>query len=226
MSLDVYVMPLWQFKSGHAQTALQRVLAGSSFIVTALGMFSPTYFKAKRHGQETVNKLVTEAEDALEVNLIWKDRGSVVFSEQASWGFQALQAYARWLDLKDVFPTFSDPPDNNYYQHPAMLWKEGTRTFRFSHIIDHSLFTGYFFPCRFDRVVQIEPYESWGGRMFHHSLGSSYTLSDQLELIGPSLPSKSDVSETAHDLIHAGFDLLKTVAAKSIKHQLPIIFWG
>lgn len=226
MSLDVYVMPLWRFKSGHAQTAVGRVFPGMSAIIDAFGIFSPTRRRARRHSRDLVNKLVTEAEGVLNTKLIWQDRGSVVFAEQASWGFQALQAYAKWLDLTDVFPTFSDPPENNFYKHPTMLWSEGTHPLRFSHITYHCLFAGYFFPCRFDRVVQIEPYDSWGGHAFHQSLGSSYTLADHLELLDASLPSKSDVSETTHDLIHAGFDFLKVASAKSIEHQLPIIFWG
>lgn len=126
MSLDVYVMPLWRFKSGHAQTAVGRVFPGMSAIIDAFGIFSPTRRRARRHSRDLVNKLVTEAEGVLNTKLIWQDRGSVVFAEQASWGFQALQAYAKWLDLTDVFPTFSDPPENNFYKHPTMLWSEGT----------------------------------------------------------------------------------------------------
>lgn len=226
MSLDVYVMPLWQFKSGSVQTAVERVFSGRSVIMMALGILSPKRFRARKRGRELTGKLVAEAEGVLQSNLIWPDRGAVVFAEQASWGFQALQAYAKWLDLTDLFPAFSDPPENNFYKHPAMLWNEGAREFRFSHVIDHNLNTGYYLPCRFDRVIEVEPFESWGGRVFLHSLGSTYTLADQLELMGALLPSKTDVSEKSHELIHAGFDLLKTASAKSIEHRLPIIFWG
>lgn len=226
MSLDVYVLPLWQFKSGSVQTAAQRVLSPRSVLTAALGFLSPSRIQARKRGRELADKLVAEAEAILETKLAWRDQGAVVFAEQASWGFQALQAYAKWLDLTDVFPSFSEPPENNFYKHPAILWNDGQRDFRFSHIIDHSLHNGYYLPCRFEKVVQIEPFESWGGRVFYHCLGSTYLLAQQLELISALLPSKSDVSEPAHDLIHSGFHLLKRASAKSIEHQLPIIFWG
>lgn len=229
MSLDVYVMPLCRFKAGDVRTASQRALGRLAHIVNPFGLISPKRIKrleAMKQGRAATAKLLAEAESMLGVPLQWADKGDVVFAEQASWGFQALQAYAKWLDLQDVFPTFGDPPDNNFYKHPAMLWSEHPRAFRFSHLIDHCCHTGYFVPCRFDRVIMVEPFEGWGGRVFHHSVGSSFTLADQLEAMRAYLPAEKDVSETAHQLIHAGFNLLKTTASKSIEHQLPIIFWG
>jgi hypothetical protein len=226
MSLDVYVLPLWQFKSGSVQTAAQRVFSPRSVFNAVLGSLSPSRTQARKRGRELASKLVAEAEGILKIKLAWQDQGRVVLAEQASWGFQALRAYAKWLDLTDLFPTFPQPPENNFYKHPAMLWNDGQREFRFSHIIEHSLYNGYYLPCRFERIIQIQPFETLGGRVFYHSLGSTYLLAHQLELMRPLLPSKLDVSETAHDLIHSGFDLLKRASEKSIEHKLPIIFWG
>jgi len=74
----------------------------------------------------------------------WNDEGDVVHSQQASWGFESLRTFAKWLDLQDYFPTFDDPPEDNFYNHPAITWNEEPRSFRFSHIIDHSCYSGYY----------------------------------------------------------------------------------
>lgn len=185
---------MWRFKAGNVETAAHRVMRSKAHIFTPMGLLSPFRFKgffARRKAQKAVREIVTEAESKLKKPLHWEDHGDVVFSEQASWGFQALQAYAKWLDLQDLIPSFQDPPDGNFYKHAAITMDKGSREFRFSHITEHCLYSGYFVPCRFDHVVHVEPFESWGGRVFHHSFGSAFTLAAQLALLEPQLPTRS-----------------------------------
>ncbi|MBI5723057.1 MAG: hypothetical protein HZA50_03785 [Planctomycetes bacterium] len=231
MSLDVYVMPMWRFKAGDAETAVQQLGGDKALMITPGGILSWKRFKAslsRFQAKRQVRRIVAEAEKELNIRIEWNDEGNVVHSQQASWGFEALRAYAKWLDLQDCFPTFDDPPENNFYKHPALIWKEDRRTFRFSHIIDHDCYSGYYVPCRFDRVVYVEPFQSFGRFTFHHSFGSSYTLAAQLDTLEKYLPSNVDskVSADSCNPILAGFNTLKELASKSIEHQLPIIFWG
>jgi hypothetical protein len=231
MSLDAFVMPMWRFKAGDLETAVERLTGGQSKIVTPGGIFSPQRIKGyftRRMAIRKVRQIVAEAEKELKTTIDWKDDGDVVHSQQASWGFEALRAFAKWLDLKDHLPMFGDPPDRNYYKHPAMQWDAEPRQFRFSHIIDHSCHSGYYVPSRFDRVVFVEPFQAFGNITFYHSFGSSFTLADQLRTLEPHIPSENDssVSESARNLITAGFETLSELATKSLEHKLPIVFWG
>ncbi|WP_252852526.1 hypothetical protein [Aeoliella straminimaris] len=231
MSLDVYVMPMWQFKAGDVESAVQQLLGGQSKVITPQGIFSPQRIKslfARRKAKQQVRQIVAEAEKELKTTIEWQDEGDVVHSQQASWGFEALRAYAKWLDLQDHLPTFDDPPEDNFYKHPATVWDGEPRNFRFSHIIDHSCHSGYYVPCRFDRVVFVEPFQSFGKFTFYHSFGSSYALADQLRTIEPHIPSDKDssISESTRELITAGFETLREFSAKSLEHKLPIVFWG
>jgi hypothetical protein len=231
MSLDVYVMPMWRFKAGDVETATQRLFGSRSNVLTPQGIISLKRIKGfltRRKAKREVRRILAEAERTLNVHLEWHDEGDVVLAQQASWGFEALRAYAKWLDLRDHLPTFDDPPGNDFYKHPAKMWDVEPRTFRFSHIIDHSCHSGYYVPCRFDRVVFVEPFKSFGDFTFYHSFGSSFTLADQICKLEQYIPSEDgcDVSNSAGWLIRAGFDTLKEFSAKSIEHGLPIVFWG
>ena len=233
MSLDVYVTPMWRFKAGDVETAVQRLFGDQSHVITPRGILRPERIKgffAKRRAKRQVRAIVAEAEKELNVSIHWNDDGETVHAEQASWGFEAFRAYAKWLDLREFFPTFDEPPNGNFYEHPAMKCKgEPSRQFRFSHIIDHSCHSGYFVPCQFDRVVYVEPFQAFGGRFtFRHSFGSSFTLGKQLNAIAELMPTAnaSDLPESTRELVVAGFDTLNRLASNSIKHQLPIIFWG
>jgi len=137
MSLDVYVMPMWRFKAGDVETATERLLGRPTKRLTPEGIFTRKrvqgYF-ARRRAKREVRRVVAEAEEKLHLRIQWHDEGEVVHAEQASWGFEALRAYAKWLYLKDIFPAFDEPPEANFYKHPVMAFKDESRDFRFSHI--------------------------------------------------------------------------------------------
>jgi hypothetical protein len=183
-------------------------------------------YLARRRARRQVRQVIAEAEEKLNARLNWNDDGPTVCAQQAWWGFEALRASAKWLDLRDHLPSFDDPPEGNFYKHPA--WKDDSRRYRFSHIIDHSCHSGYFVPCRFDPVVLVEPYQVFGRFTFYHSFGSSHTLADQLDALEEHIPAEnaSDIAATARDLIRHGFATLKQFSQASITHALPIVFWG
>ena len=231
MALDVYVMPLWRFKAGDLTTGVQRLFPenpGGSTAFRILRLPNIKAFIARRKAARRVRGVIKEAEKALGCRIQWRDEGDVVHSEQAWWGFEALRAYAKWLDLKDQIPAFEDPPDNNFYKHPALKWEGASRQFRYSHIIDHSCYSGYYVPCHFDRVVYVDAYQAYGRFTFQRSFGSSYTLSDQLCSLEREIPQENDpgMSESSQRAIAAGFKTLKELCGHSLSHKLPIVFWG
>ncbi len=123
MAPDVYMMPLWRFKAGDLTTGVQRLFPENPAGSTAFRILQLPNIKAfiaRRKAARQVRGVIKEAEKALGCRIQWRDEGDVVHSEQAWWGFEALRAYAKWLDLKDQIPAFEDPPDNNFYKHPAL----------------------------------------------------------------------------------------------------------
>jgi hypothetical protein len=231
VALDVYVMPMWRFKAGDLTTGVQRQFADRATIVSPLGFLRLQNIKAtlaRRSAVRQVRAVVKEAEQSLGARLQWRDEGEVVFSQQAWWGFEALRAYAKWLDLKDQFSVFEDPPESNFYKHPALKFEAPARQFRYSHIIDHSCYAGYYVPCHFDRVVYVDSYQAYGRFTFQRSFGSSYTLNDQLCSLEREMPQDDDpvVSESSRSAITAGFETLKDLCGHSLLHKLPIVFWG
>ncbi len=189
MGLDIYVMPIWKFKAGDFASPLE-VLGIAPIIVGSGGMSQPepnaqpsffTRWKAKR----TTRHLRREIEAEIGHAVRWNDEGDVAYTRQAH-GFQSLRAFAKWLDYRDLFPTFDPLPENNYYNHPVMTDKL-TRPLTYPQIVDHSCHSGYYIPAEIERVVFVEPFTSWGNFVFRHSVGSSHRLLAELERLAQVL---------------------------------------
>jgi hypothetical protein len=226
MSLDIYVMPLWQFKAGRAKTGAQRVMEGNA-LWTPWKFFFPCQRNHVRLAKQEVDSLIAGLKRMSPTALSWHDEGKVVFSTQYSRGFAALQAYARWVDLKDVLPEFDPPPEGGFYRHPALLWQEEAREFRFPHLLSHNLVSGYLLPCAFDEVFQVEPHEGWGHHVLTRSLGSSVALAKELEALQHQLPLPGMVlHDESLNQVREAHGLLKQTLDLSIRHGLPVIFWG
>ena len=232
MSLDVYVMPLWRFKAGHLSTGTSRILGERSAISALSRIFrwGDSKIGATESGAKAeVRALCAQINKDTGTQPEWPDEGSTLFAEQASYGFEALRAFAKWLDLRDTYPIFEDPPDGNFYMHPVFQHHADPANLRFGHLVEHCCYNGYFLPCAMDRVYQVEPYEAWG-RSFTRSVGSSLKLADQLsrlgqELVMPYSPLQT-VSAHSSAMVRAGFDTLYQVAALSVQHRLPVILWS
>jgi len=65
---------------------------------------------------------------------------------------------------------------------------------------------------------------------FRRSVGSSFTLAQQLSELEPHVCSQNAplaaASDSASAFVRAGFDMLSNLAKLSVQHGLPIIFWG
>ncbi len=150
----------------------------------------------------------------------------MIYAEQSG-GMESLRAYARWLDHRDHLPEFERPPEENYYKHPAM-GLECERFLSCPQLVGHDCFSGYFLPCEFERLAQVEPYLIFGHWPASRSAGSSLRLRRELAFVADHLFPESDNAPEDDPLVkvRAAFLQFKEAAELSCQHGLPIIFWG
>lgn len=191
MALDVYVIPIWRFKAGDFRSPLNDI-GLSPLIVGPDGVQRPedtcgpgfvSGWKARRATRQLRREIETEIGHAVR----WNEEGEVAYAEQGH-GFQALRAFAKWLDYRDLFPTFELPPDGNYYDHPVMS-DELARPLMYPQVVEHCCHSGYYVPAELERVVYVEPFQSWGGLTFKRSVGSSPRLLTELQQLVERLDS-------------------------------------
>jgi hypothetical protein len=231
MGLDVYVMPIWKFKAGDFASPLE-ALGIAPVIVGPDGMsrrepdVRPNFFirwKAKRATRRLRREIEAEVGHAVR----WNDDGEVAYSRQAH-GFESLRAYAKWLDYRDLFPTFDPPPENDFYKHPVMSDKLA-RPPTCPQVVNHSCHSGYFIPAEVERVVHVEPFTSWGNFVSKHPVGSSHRLLAELERLAQALGTDEHYQWVEGDplaQVKAPFAQLFEVAKVSRQKDLPIVFYG
>jgi hypothetical protein len=225
-------MPVWKFKAGDFSSRIDefaqslgmraKTIRSDGTIATSS---RPGFWRCRQAKRET-RRLRSAVTAELGHHIDWNDDGPVVHSEQGHF-LEAVRAYAKWLDFRDVFPTFDTPPKDNYYEHPAMTVQE-VRPLTYPQLVGHCCYSGYFLPTEFDRVVQVEPYTIANHWTFHHSVGSAPRLLAELTHLRELL-SVDEEWPKADDPLHrvkgALIQLLKA-AQLSRDHNLPIIFCG
>lgn len=229
MGLDIYVMPLWRFKAGDFRSPIEAATGIRPKIVTADGIEERPAsvglldrWRAKRQ-VVAVRKAVEAVNKA---RFRWEDEGGVVYSEQSG-GMEALRAYARWLDCLDRMPEFDPPHEGDYYKHPAL----GLEVERQScpHLVGHDCYNGYYLPCDFERLAEVEPYMIFGCWPASRSVGSSVRLLKELDFVQRHLRVPEGYDYPQDDplvAVKAAYLQLREVAELSCRHALPIIFWG
>jgi hypothetical protein len=231
MGLDVYVMPIWKFKAGDFASPLEAlgivpIIHGPDGMTQRDPDARPSFFtrwKARR----ATRRLRSEIEAEIGHAVHWNDEGDVAYTRQAR-GFESLRAFAKWLDYRDLFPTFDAPPEDNYYEHPVMSDKL-TRPLTYPQVVDHSCHSGYYVPAEVERVVYVEPFTSWGGFVFTHSVGSSHRLLGELERLAQVLGTDEHYQWSEGDpvaQVKMAFAQLYEVAKISRQKNLPIVFYG
>lgn len=78
-----------------------------------------------------------------------------------------------------------------------------------------------------ERVVYVEPFRSWGGFVFKHSVGSSHLLLAELEKLGQVLRVDEHGQWSPDDplaQVKSAFAQLYDVAKISRQANLPIVF--
>jgi hypothetical protein len=245
MSLDVFVMPLWRFKAGYFESPLETKLGLKPRIASLAGIYSLPYhwhwlrsYSARREVRSI--KTAVAAQTGAPVD--WKDDGPVLYSERPG-GFEDLRAYAKWLDYRDRIPEFTAPEDRDFYKHEVWGLKD-VANLSCPHLVKHDCYSGYFLPCDFRQIAEVEPYEAFG-QSFKRPVGSSFQLRQELDLISKHLQlnvrewyddksahegfveinGRSHIADP-HYYVKWGFAVLQEASKLSCEHGLPIIFWG
>lgn len=231
MGLDVLVMPIWKFKAGDLSLPVQK-LETDVFVIGLDGTLQkidnrPPGVVRRWKARLSVKKLRREIERELGHAVEWNDAGDVVYREQAPCGFEGLRAYAKWLDHRDLLPTFGPPPQDNYYKHPAMLAKEG-RPLTYPQLVNHSCHSGYLLPIELERVVYVEPHKihAW---TFKHSVGSSPRLHEELRRLSGVLGIEGGYVWQNDDplaAIKTACTQLYEITRISCEKNLPVVFYG
>jgi hypothetical protein len=95
--------------------------------------------------------------------------------------------------------------------------------------VEHDCYNGYYLPCEFERVTQVEPYLIFGEWPASKSVGSTPRLLRELDLVQAQLQVPDGYDYPADDPlveVKAAYLQLREVAQLSCQHGLPIIFWG
>jgi hypothetical protein len=229
MGLDVYVMPLWRFKVGDFESAIETAIDIRPKIVTGGGIEerrTRVSWFGRWRARRQVAAICKAVESANSAGVSWSDEGRVVYAEQSR-GFEPLRAYAKWLDCRERFPEFGAPPDGDYYKHPVMVADAERLSCR--RLVDHDCYCGYYLPCEFERMTQVEPYLIFGRWPASRTVGSSLRLLRELEFVQSSLQVAAEYAYPSDDplvAVKTAYLQLREVAELSCRHLLPIIFWG
>ncbi len=222
-------MPLWRFKVGDFRSPIESAIGLRPKIVCAddveehpnrVGWFGRR--KAKRE-VEAIRKAVEAANG---VPIRWNDDGGVEYSGQAN-SFEPLRVYSKWLDCRKQVPEFIPPPNGDYAKHPVMSIE--VERPRCPHLVRHDCYNGYFLPCEFEQLAEVEPYLIFGQWPATRTVGSSSRLLRELDLIQIELKVPDDYEFSKDDPlvpVKWAYQQLKEVAELSCRHGLPIIFWG
>lgn len=229
MALDIYVMPLWRFKAGDFRSPMEFATGLRPKIVTADGIEERPVsigWLTQWRARWQVSKIRRAVERVNRTQIRWTDEGGVVYSQQSQ-GMEALRAYAKWLDCTDHMPEFGPPPERNYYKHPVMAVEVDQLSC--PQLVKHNCYSGYFLPCDFKQLAQVEPYKILDRWPATRSVGSSVRLLQELDFVQDRLqvPESYDFSQDDPLWpVKVAYLQLREVAELSCHHGLPIIFWG
>ncbi|MEI6234666.1 MAG: hypothetical protein WCT04_16545 [Planctomycetota bacterium] len=234
MGLDVYVMPLWKFKIGDYVSPMRRHFGNRVKTIgyTSTGEVQITGTQSPKTGlidqwkaKWAVRSIRKEVEFANDLTINWNDNGDCVYAEQFH-GSRELKLFARWLNCRDQLPEFSPPENGNYDNHPAANLKP-SKPYLCPQLIKHDCWAGYLLPNEFEAVTQVEPYMMAGKFLTTRSVGSSVRVWKELAIIQEHFQVPDDYAG-GHplNLIFNAHQQMKTVTELSIRHQLPVIFFG
>jgi hypothetical protein len=87
-------------------------------------------------------------------------------------------------------PQFVIPEDGDYYKHPVL--ECGIERPTCPHLIEHDCYSGYFLPCDFELMAEVEPYQLYDNWSFSKPVGSSFRLIRELKFVQSELKVPDD----------------------------------
>jgi len=224
MATDVYVMPMWMFRSGDVESSLSAFArkSGISFkVVRPAPMPSPAKMLRKFFARRYVQEVQRRLSKAIGKPAQWNDEGKVHYNHQ--FHGHGLWDYAFWFDYRDELPEF-------------VKWNADTRAIfsvpkaqkTFPMVLNTHFYAGYIVPVDFPEVVRLK--ESVRGESYERRVSSAPALLREIERINAFLqvPEDWDHKTFPPNLFPAMFGLyeLREILRLSVQHQLPVMFDG
>lgn len=185
-------MPLWRFKVGDYRSPIEAAIGIRPKIVSGGVETRPAAagwverWRARR--EVAALRKTVEMENGVRVR--WKDEGDVVFAQQGC-GLLSLQVFAMWLHCRDRFPAFEPPASGDYAKHPVV--KADLGRLSCTHLVRHDLMSGYYLPCEFEKISQVEPYIIFGRWLATRPVGSSPRLLRELDFVQKRVASAGEL---------------------------------
>jgi hypothetical protein len=231
MSTDVFVMPLWRYKVGDFETALERSgLAPEVHYISSEGPISRVPLRSRFdrwRAKRVVKRLAREVSRANGHPVSWRDEGDLVHVQQLH-TVHPLKAYLWWLDRRDLMPTFSLPPDGGPAARP--FWETAPdRPASYPHLSTNGFYNDYFLPAEFEKVVSVEPHKVFGTWDADRRVSSSPRALREVETVNQSLQVPDPYEWSEDDplaSVKSNFDEVRRILQISVRHGLPVIFWS
>lgn len=229
MAIDVYVMPMWRFRSGDFESSLAIFARkqGISFSVIRSGLsVSPRRLLRRFFAQRYVRKLQTTLSKSIGKSVSWEDEGETLYNHQFH-SFYQLLAYTKWLDLKDEIPEFELSERGSADAHPTWKFNRPHWTYPLINALD--CYSGIIVPSDFPNPVHI-PEKLWDGTIGTRKIFSSHALLCEINVLNLHLnvPEGWDHKNSPKHLFWPMSCLyqLRDILRLSIEHQLPVMFDG
>lgn len=255
MALDVFVMPLWQFKSGLSTSPIETALGIRPMtisladeiptarprppwylrVLARVGIItfiepppepSPTERYEKATGEVADLKATLTQRCGHPVD--WQDDGKQVYGEQFH-GRDLLRTFASWCDHRDVLPEF---PKLVPYPEKHPVWDlPAPERRRFPVLTTHSMYTGYFLPTPFEGVHEVEPFKAMGHWDMHHDVASTQAVVGELIELQMLINELEQAGGSSEHLEYVGYTrewvgVLRKICDLSLEHGLPVIWYG
>ena len=231
MAVDVYVMPIWRFKVGDFESPLERLAPASQVhYVTPQGIFTrldPRAWLTRWRAKREVRSIQREVSAANGFPVSWVDEGACVYSAQLH-TTDEFKSYIWWLERRELLGEFRAPKAGD--SSAAAFWQTAPdRPTAFPHLSKNGMYSDYFLPAEFERVVEVEPEKLGGWFPVTKAVSSTPRALREIHVLNQHLRVEPDYKWQEGDplaLVKVTFNFVRNFLELSHKHRLPVIFWG
>ena len=247
MAVDMYVMPLWRFKTSYFESVMDRMcreqgLSGkrvTSYGVEELGgevVVPAAYDVTVAKNQVTWLQLYVSHQAGSKIT--WRDEGDMLYGEQAH-GMADLRTFAKHMEVHGSREGFVPPEPHKFWEHP--VWKkvappDSPASRLFPLLTGSSFYNGYILPGDFPGLLKGDSYQDLAGREVTRQVASVKSMLEELDRLGEALAVPC--GEEPHDdfepngcpkelfLVFEASRQLGEVLRLGDRNGLPVIFWG
>jgi len=247
MAVDMYVMPLWRFKTRYFEPVMdrfckemgttgKRISPGGIEEMGGEVVVPAAYDVTVAKNQVTWLQLYVSHQAGSKIT--WRDEGDVLYGKQAH-GMADLRTFAKHMEVHGHKEGFVPPEPHSEGKHP--VWREtappGSPPSRLYPLLTGFNFSnGYVLPGDFAGLLKGDTYVDFMQRELTRPVVSVKSMLEELGRLGEALAVPCGAEP--HDdfapngcpkelfLVFAAFRQLGEVLRLSAQSDLPVIFWG